>query len=168
MTCQYPDLVVRLIGWSKLSANQTYYPDLGSERSRVWSFCPHFPDVIMKGNQLWPGEMSAVFSGCYKKVWKWLHECIWNSFYMKPPSFLCTVEPCLMATSVTRSPRYFGYFFCGLYISLQKTPVNVNLLQFHPINMATCSKFKKFYFFKLPVTCQFYWPSTLSLFLYCF
>ena len=60
--------------------------------------------------------MSAVFSGCYKKGWKWLHQCIFNS---QPPSFLCTVEPCLMATSVTWSPRYYGHFFFrGLFISL--------------------------------------------------
>ena len=25
----------------------------------------YFPDAILQGNQLWPGEMSAVFSGCY-------------------------------------------------------------------------------------------------------
>ena len=60
MTYQYPDLVVILIGWSQLSANQTYHPDLGSERSPVWNFRPHFPDDILRENHLWPGEMSAV------------------------------------------------------------------------------------------------------------
>ena len=55
--------------WLKQTFSQSdpSYPDLGNERSPVWNFCPHFPDVILQGNQLWPGEMSAVFSGCYKK-----------------------------------------------------------------------------------------------------
>ena len=55
--------------WLKQTFSQSdlSYPDLGNERSPVWNFCPHFPDVILQGNQLWPREMLAVFSGCYKK-----------------------------------------------------------------------------------------------------
>ena len=88
MTCKYPDLVV-LFDWFKLSANQTYYQDLGSERSPVWFiFSPHFPDVILQGDQLWLREMLAGFSGCYKKGWKWLHERSFNSLYNLHPSLL--------------------------------------------------------------------------------
>ena len=61
MTCQYPDLVV-LFDWLKQTFSQSdlSYPDLGSEGSPVWNFRPHFPDVILWENKLWPGEMSAV------------------------------------------------------------------------------------------------------------
>ena len=39
MTCQYPDLVVLLIGRSKFSSQSDLsYPDLGNERSPVWNF----------------------------------------------------------------------------------------------------------------------------------
>ena len=116
--------VVLLIVWSKLSANQTLYPELGSERSPVWNFCPHFPDVIFQGNQLWLREMSAVLSGYYKKGWKWLPECIFNSLYNLCPS-LVQWNPTLWP------PQSFGHlviiatFFCGPYISLLKKTVNV-------------------------------------------
>ena len=45
--------------WLKQTFSQSdlSYPDLGNERSPVWNFCPHFPDVILQGNQSWPGEM---------------------------------------------------------------------------------------------------------------
>ena len=33
---------VLLIGWSKFSANQNYFPDLGSVTSSVWNFCARF------------------------------------------------------------------------------------------------------------------------------
>ena len=58
--------------WLKQTFSQSdlTYPDLGNERSPVWNFCPHFPDVILQGNQSWPREMLADFSGCYKKGWK--------------------------------------------------------------------------------------------------
>ena len=41
--------VMLLTGWSKLSANQKHYPDLGSVASSVWNFCPRFSDVISRG-----------------------------------------------------------------------------------------------------------------------
>ena len=58
--------------WLKQTFSQSdlIYPDLGNERSPVWNFCPHFPDIILQENQWWPGKMLAVFSGCYKKGWK--------------------------------------------------------------------------------------------------
>ena len=55
--------VVLLIGCSKFSNSQKYYPDLGSDVSSVWSFCARFSDVISRGNRCWRREMSAVFSG---------------------------------------------------------------------------------------------------------
>ena len=72
--------------WLKQTFSQSdlTYPDLGNERSPVWNFCPHFPDIILQGNQSWPGKMLAVFSGCYKKGWKCLHECIFDRFYYLP------------------------------------------------------------------------------------
>ena len=41
--------------WLKQTFSQSdpSYPDLGNERSPVWNFCPHFPDIILQGNQLW-------------------------------------------------------------------------------------------------------------------
>ena len=33
---------VLLIGWSKFSANQNYFPELGSVTSSVWNFCARF------------------------------------------------------------------------------------------------------------------------------
>ena len=122
-----PDLVVLLIGWSKLSANQTYYPYLGSERSPVWNFCPHFLYVIMQGNQLWPGEMSSVFSGCYKKGWKWLHECIFNSFYNLHPSFVKWNPPYGYLSNIVTS-LLWPLFFVGYTFPYKKKPVDVNLL----------------------------------------
>ena len=125
MTCQYPDLVVLLIGWSKLSANQTYYKDLGSERSLVWFiFSPHFPDVILQGNQLWLREMLAVFSGCYKKGWKWLHECIFNSLYNLHPSFV-QWNPTYGYLSNMVTSLLWPLFFAGYTFPYEKTPVNV-------------------------------------------
>ena len=67
---------VLLIGWSKFSANQEHYPDLGSDTSSVWNFCARFSDVISRGDHQWRREMSAVFSG-YRdkgKVWSRLNE----------------------------------------------------------------------------------------------
>ena len=54
---------VLLIGWSKFSNRQKYYPDLRSDVSSIWSFCARFSDVISRGNRCWRREMSAVFSG---------------------------------------------------------------------------------------------------------
>ena len=53
-----------LIGWSKFSANQKHYPDLGTDSSSIWNFCAS--DVTSWGNHsvvLWSREKSAVFSG---------------------------------------------------------------------------------------------------------
>ena len=58
--------VVPLIGWSKFSANQKYYPDLGSNKSSVWNFCAYLSDVISRENQSWHFGMWAVFSGFIK------------------------------------------------------------------------------------------------------
>ena len=93
------------------------------------------------------------------------------SLYLKIPSgkdlltsfhaFCSTVEPCLMATSVIWSPRYYGHFVLaqqnGHTISYQKPSliwplVNTgqrphfkisNSIILHPINMATRAKFRK-------------------------
>ena len=113
ITCQYPDLVVLLIGWSNFfSQSDVSYPDLGNERWPVWNFCPHFPDVFLQGNQSWPREMLADFSGCYMKGWKWLHECIFNSFYYLP--------------------RHCSHFFsAGYTFPYKKKP-----LMWSPVNMA--------------------------------
>ena len=43
--------------------NQKHYPDLGSDASSVWNFCPHFSDVIWQRNQWQRHQMQAVFSG---------------------------------------------------------------------------------------------------------
>ena len=45
--------------WLKQTFSQSdvSHPDQGNERSPVWNFCPHFPDVILQGNQSWPREM---------------------------------------------------------------------------------------------------------------
>ena len=48
MTCQYPDLVVLLIGWSKLSANQTL-------ATQIW---------VMKGHQYRIFVLSSQMSFC--------------------------------------------------------------------------------------------------------
>ena len=133
MTCQYPDLVVLLIGWSKLSANQTYryYQDLGSERSPVWFiFSPHFPDVILQGNQLWLREMVAVFSGCYKKGWKWLHKCIFNSLYNLHPS-LVQWNPAYGYLSNMITSLLWPLFLRAIHFLLKKPP-----LMWPPVNMA--------------------------------
>ena len=45
------------------SANQTHYPDLGSDTSSVWNFCSHLPDVISRENQWWCRDVSAVSLG---------------------------------------------------------------------------------------------------------
>ena len=49
---------------NQFSANQKHYQDLGSDAS---SLCAHFSwaDVITRGNQWWPREMSAVFLSIY-------------------------------------------------------------------------------------------------------
>ena len=84
-------------------------------------FCPHFPDIISQGNQLWPGEMSAVFSGCYKKGWKWLHEYIFNSLYnLHPPLYSGTLPYGYLSNTVTS--LLWPLFWRGLYISLHKKP----------------------------------------------
>ena len=148
-----PDLVVLLIGWSKLSANQTYYPYLGSERSPVWNFCPHFLYVIMQGNQLWPGEMSSVFSGCYKKGWKWLdymNVFLTVSITSILPLYNGTL---LMATSVTLSPRYYGHFFSwAIHFLIKKNPLMLISYNFTPLIWPLVRNLKKIFFFKLPVT----------------
>ena len=51
---------------------------------------------------------------------------------VQPPSFLSTVEPCLMANSVTRSPRYYGHFVLwAIHFLIKKL-----LLMWSPVNMA--------------------------------
>ena len=51
---------------------------------------------------------------------------------VQPPSFLITVEPCLMATSVTRSPCYCGHFFLrAVHFLIKKLP-----LMWSPVDMA--------------------------------
>lgn len=45
------------------STNQKLYSDVGSDRSPVWNFCSHSPDIMSQGNQWWHHKMSAVFSG---------------------------------------------------------------------------------------------------------
>ena len=55
--------------WLKQTFSQSdpSYPDLGNERSPVWNFCPHFPDIILQGNQSWPGKMLAVSQAVIRK-----------------------------------------------------------------------------------------------------
>ena len=50
---------------------------------------------------------------------------------VQPPSFLCTVEPCLMATSVTRTPRYGHFFSWAIHFLIKKLP-----LMWSPVDMA--------------------------------
>ena len=57
--------------WKLASANQTYYPDLGSDASWVWNFCVRFLDVISSGNPWWRREITSVFSGL-------LTGCVWR------------------------------------------------------------------------------------------
>ena len=45
------------------SANQTHYPDLGSDTSSVWNFCSRLPGDISRGNQWWCRDVSAVSLG---------------------------------------------------------------------------------------------------------
>jgi len=46
------------------STNQKYLiPALGSDTSSVWNFYARFSDVILRENQWWRREMSAVLSG---------------------------------------------------------------------------------------------------------
>ena len=56
-------LGLKQIGWSKLSTNQEYYLDLGSDTSSVWNFCAHSSDFILQASLWWRREMSALFSG---------------------------------------------------------------------------------------------------------
>ena len=51
----------------QFSANQKHYRDLGSNASSV---CAHFSgaDVTTRGNQWWPREMWAIFSGTSLKA----------------------------------------------------------------------------------------------------
>ena len=52
----------------KQTTNQKHYSDLGSDTSSVWNFCALFSDAILRGNQWWHLEMSAVFSGQMMRV----------------------------------------------------------------------------------------------------
>ena len=45
------------------SANQKYYPGLGSDTSSVWNFRARLSDVILRGKKWWRREMSVVLSG---------------------------------------------------------------------------------------------------------
>ena len=101
-----------LIGWSKLSANQTYYYlDLVNEsRSPVWNFCPHFPDVILQGNQC--GLMKCcLFSQAVIRKGGNDYMNVFLTVSITSILPICTVESCPISTLVTRSPRYYGHFF---------------------------------------------------------
>ena len=56
MTRCYLDLCwsnFELTGWNECSANQKHYPDLGSDRSSVWTnFCTRFSYFILRWNHL--------------------------------------------------------------------------------------------------------------------
>ena len=112
--------------WLKQTFSQSdpSYPDLGNERSPVWNFCPHFPDVILQGNQSLPREMLADFSGCYKKGWKWLHECIFNSLYNLHPSFV-QWNPAHGYLSNMVTSLLWPLFFAGYTFPYEKNPVKV-------------------------------------------
>ena len=47
----FPIWIVLLIGWSKFSANQKHYPDLGSDTSSVWNFWARSSHVISQENR---------------------------------------------------------------------------------------------------------------------
>ena len=56
-----------LIVWKWASINQNHDPNLGNEESSVWNFCTTFcANVILRGNQRWSRELSAVLSGYWK------------------------------------------------------------------------------------------------------
>ena len=65
----YPDLarvvplVVRATIEILLQPISTHYPDLGSDTSSVWNFFSRLPGVILRGNQWWCGDVSAVSLG---------------------------------------------------------------------------------------------------------
>ena len=113
--------------WLKQTFSQSDlgYPDLGSERSPVWNFCPHFPDVVFQGNQLWPGEMYAVFSGCYKKGWKWLHEYIFLTVCITSilPLYSGTLPYGYLSNTVTS--LLCPFFFAGFTFPYKKNPLMV-------------------------------------------
>ena len=57
--------LVLLTCWKFALSNQKayHYPDLGNDTWSAWNFSARFSDVILRGNQWWRREMSAVRSG---------------------------------------------------------------------------------------------------------
>ena len=99
--------------------------------------------------------------------------------------FPTTVESHLTATSVIWSPCYYAYFFSpsktAIHFLIKKHPfirskgntANSHILKSQTVESLIISLHLYGHSFeiqkiKIPVTCQFFLPSTLSLFLYCF
>ena len=129
MTCQYPDLVVLFFlveanfepirpttqiwvekghqyGIFVLISQTSFHRETSCDLVKCWLFSQA---VIRKGGN---DCMNIFLTVCITSI------------------LLCTVEPCLMATSVTQSPHYYGHFFWGgggggYTFPYTKNPINV-------------------------------------------
>ena len=57
--------VVVLIGWSKFSANQKHYLDMGSDASSVWNLYVCSLDFIFLGNRWWRVKCWLLEASCF-------------------------------------------------------------------------------------------------------
>ena len=75
-----------LIRWSKFSANQKHYQDLGSDWSSVWNFYAHFPEVILWGNQWRCRKMLTFLSTTFATSQRGsrLHLTQWQNLHLGP------------------------------------------------------------------------------------
>ena len=106
--------VVLLIGWKFASSNQEHYLDWVSDTSSVWSFCPHFSDVISWGDHRWRHKMSPVFSGYYLLLLTFT--CIMGCFCIDIPESDCCITWTTRQISTCMTVQHLT--FCTVIILL--------------------------------------------------